>query len=1747
MRRKNRLSMGSEKGHGGQGPLRSPVSVEGEDANRLAFELSRIGIVFLDVEGRILNVNPEMNAFLGYADGELVGRSILEVTHPDDLEASREFIERTACGSGQSFQLEKRYCHKRGHTLWGLVTCSPICDTKGLFLYLISHVQDISEQKRLEADRGHVAGLLEILNEKEPVRDLIRKALLFLQSVSGCEAVGIRLRERDDYPYYETRGFSEAFVRAEKYLCATDLDGQLLRDTMGNAVLDCMCGNVLQGRFDPSKPFFTPYGSFRSNCTTELLATSSESDRLARTRNRCNGEGYESVALIPLRSGGEALGLLQLNDRRKDRFSPGLFSLLERLADTLAIALAERKARERLQESETRYRLITEAVTDYLYKVRLEEGRVVETRHGEGCVAVTGYCAAEFAEDPDLWLHMVAEPDRSAVLDLSRRAVAGEGDLSLEHRIVRKDGSIRWILNTLIPRRNMLGEVDAYEGFIQDITAHKVSEEALRERELRFRTLFECAPVPIWEEDFSALKARVEELRAFHADGLLEYLEAHLEEVVSLASQVAIVDVNQRTLEFFGAQNKEEISRHLEEYFNDSSLIVFARELAAFADGDTQFSSEIPIRVPGGGERILSLTAHLAPGHEENWSRVYVSFVDITERKRLERQLRASESRYRSIVEDQTEAILRLKPNGICSFVNGRFCEVFGKNRALLVGAAWFPETDPAGANVISSLISEPTVEKPVYETECRVRDGRSQWRWYLFVSRGLFDANGWLVEAQVTGHDITKQKLYEEALHKNQELTQRILRTVPNLVYIYDPVEKRNVFSNQDVENYLGYSAEQFRNMGTMVVERLLHPDDVEKFNRHYQELEGAGEGIVFELDYRMKHASGEWRYLHSRDTVFLRDAQGRARQILGAAEDVTERKRAESALMHAHDLMRYVIENANSAIAIHDRDLRYIYVSDRYLRDYHLKGVEVVGRSHYEVFPDLPQKWKDVHQRALAGVASSAEEDFYERADGSVVWTRWKCRPWYESDGAVGGIIIYTEVITKRKLMEQALRASENRFRSFMDNSPALAWAKDETGRLVYYNRAFLAQFGIGESDWMGKVDCEIWPGEFSEKFRQHDLEVLSSGVPLEVIEEVPGSGGEVFQFLVMKFLFQDANGVRFVGGIALDITQRIRAEEQLRQYVHIVTHSRDLMALVNRDYAYLVVNTAFASAFSAQVEEVVGKTICEMVGGAFYERVVKPNAEVCMTDRVSVRYQDWLELPGTGKRYLDVVYTPYIGADGRVKGFVIAGRDITDRKLAEEALRASEERLNLALSSTEMGIFEWDTAQDLQMWDATAHRLLGTDPERFNGRSDAFFALMPPEDREMVREAHRRAMEEGTAYETEYRAIWPDGSVHHIAARGRFYLDSTGEPGHLLGVCWDITQRKEAEQALRASQQQYRLLFESMSSAFALHEVVLDGEGKPFDYRFLEVNPTFEKLTGLRKEQMIGHSVREVLPETEDFWIEQYGRVALTGEPVYFEHWSRTLGRYYEITAYSPQYGQFAVIFLDLTERKKMDEALKASWEQYRQLVTHLDTIREEERAGIAREIHDELGQALTGFRLDISKLFGALTEDQVFLREKLAGMVKDIEKTTDIVHRISSELRPGMLDDLGIGAAADWLMQDFESRTGLRCESRIEPEDLTLDQKVSTALYRILQEALTNIARHAQAGWVRARLVEQGDWVTLEIEDDGVGILPDQANHRQSWGIIGMQERVRALNGEFSISGEGDRGTRVYVRIPLAQPD
>jgi signal transduction histidine kinase len=230
----------------------------------------------------------------------------------------------------------------------------------------------------------------------------------------------------------------------------------------------------------------------------------------------------------------------------------------------------------------------------------------------------------------------------------------------------------------------------------------------------------------------------------------------------------------------------------------------------------------------------------------------------------------------------------------------------------------------------------------------------------------------------------------------------------------------------------------------------------------------------------------------------------------------------------------------------------------------------------------------------------------------------------------------------------------------------------------------------------------------------------------------------------------------------------------------------------------------------------------------------------------------------------------------------------------------------------------------------------------------------------------------------------------------------------------------------------------------------------------------------------------------------------------------------------------------VFVELFRKS---ERLRESEDKLRRLAAHLISIREEERAHIAREIHDELGQVLTGLKMEVSWLAKRLKDKPLI--EKTDSMCAMIDSTVQTVRKIATGLRPEMLDDMGLVAAVGWQAKEFQKRTGIRCRAKL-PAETKFDIDVSTTMFRIFQEILTNVARHSRATRVDIELAAHEAELTLEVVDNGVGIQENELTGRKSLGLLGMQERALLFGGDVSISGSPGHGTRVSVNIPLRKP-
>jgi PAS domain S-box-containing protein len=603
----------------------------------------------------------------------------------------------------------------------------------------------------------------------------------------------------------------------------------------------------------------------------------------------------------------------------------------------------------------------------------------------------------------------------------------------------------------------------------------------------------------------------------------------------------------------------------------------------------------------------------------------------------------------------------------------------------------------------------------------------------------------------------------------------------------------------------------------------------------------------------------------------------------------ETEDRKRFEEAVKTNEALLRLFIKHTPAAIAMFDTEMRYLQVSDRFLTDYDLEGRDIIGKLHYDVFPDLPERWKEVHRRILAGAVERCEEDPYITPDGSTGWLQWESLPWRTGGGEIGGLILFTQVITARKRAEEALRTSEERFGKIFNLSP----------------------------------------------FRMGILRIRD-GVVLEV---------------------NDA-------------------------------WTRD---------------TGFSRA------EIINKPIFTLSS--------------LMVDGLADKLREVLR---TRKPMLDV------------------------------------------------------------------------------------------EIRFKTKHGHEA-----------------------IASTSAVIIDLDGEPCYLWAAN-DITERKHAEEALQASESRFSIAFNSNPMLATIS--MLEGG------RFLAVNDSFVALTGYSREEAVGHTAIELnlWPNPEDRRrvmekLNKENRVRDFDASIRLKNGEQRL---LELSVEKIELdGQICLLHVanDVTLRKHAEEALRA-------LSARLHSAREEEGTRIAREIHDELGGALTGLKWDLERIEKTLNStanesNLADVHRRIGSMTTLIETTINTVRRISSELRPGVLDDLGLVAAIEWQVEQFQSRSGIKCHWTNNAKEIELSREKATAVFRILQEILTNVLRHSQATNLYVKLGRIKHCFELEVRDDGRGITESQIVNSRSLGLLGMKERALLVGGEVRVTGKEGAGTTVVVRVPL----
>ena len=490
------------------------------------------------------------------------------------------------------------------------------------------------------------------------------------------------------------------------------------------------------------------------------------------------------------------------------------------------------------------------------------------------------------------------------------------------------------------------------------------------------------------------------------------------------------------------------------------------------------------------------------------------------------------------------------------------------------------------------------------------------------------------------------------------------------------------------------------------------------------------------------------------------------------------------------------------------------------------------------------------------------------------------------------------------------------------------------------------------------------------------------------------------------------------------------------------------------------------------------------------------------------------------------------PLLDAGGAVVGVVGFASDVTDRRDTQTRLQAIIDSEPECVKLLDRGgrLLDMNPA-GLAMVEADSIEVL---------RGQPVVSLVVPEHQAAFSELTQRVFE-GQAGTLEFEIVGLRGKRSWLETHAVPLRDTSGEIYALLGITRDISRRKIAERALVESEERFCKAF--YANALPLSITRLS------DGVVLDTNEAFTVLMNRPREEIIGQTTVElgiVTPQQRAALVKTLEEEGVINE-VELELHPRNA---------SPRSGLLSLVLIevggrkcvlgtyrDITQAKRADEQLRASRAALRSLATREQDIREDERTRIAREIHDSLGQALTALKLQLSTAQEAASANTGGgLRNRLHETAQTVDDLVKSVRRIATDLRPPILDQLGLPAALEWLAQDFSKRTGICCVATISANNEAISNEVGTALFRIVQEALTNVLRHAGAGRVDIELGVRSGCITLEINDDGSGITEARTSGPRSLGILGMRERAAALGGVLEVAPRDDGGTRVAAWFP-----
>lgn len=711
------------------------------------------------------------------------------------------------------------------------------------------------------------------------------------------------------------------------------------------------------------------------------------------------------------------------------------------------------------------------------------------------------------------------------------------------------------------------------------------------------------------------------------------------------------------------------------------------------------------------------------------------------------------------------------------------------------------------------------------------------------------------------------------------------------------------------------------------------------------------------------------------------------------------------------------------------------------------------------------------------------------------------------------------------------------EKKFKRFFEQSTDLIFISDLNGNFTDVNESACRHFGYSREELLKMGTLDIIEKE-SLKENPTRFDLLHRGEHLIIERRVVRKDGSIMELEVNVKKTDDNQ----LFTIARDISERKKTEQLIQQSesnlrsifentnISYVLADKDLNIITMNSIAKEHTKLYFGKAF----EE--GRNMLEFIPETRREPGKSVLEKVFSGD--TVEYESDYKLPDGSVRWFIIKNYPIRNRNREITGVCISGEDISKKKETETALMEAEVKFRNLVEQSLVGVYIIQDGKFAYVNPVFAE-ILGYTQEEIIGKISTDDVIVP-EDRQMVREKINIRLSgqlESTHY--ELRGKKKNGEIIY----GEVYGTRTTYLGKvaIIGTLLDITERKLTEEYLKKNERKYRLLFYGNPQPMWMISYP--------ELRIIDVNEAAIQQYGYSREEFIGMEALELRAEEDRKAFVNYAskeREGINRAGIWRHRKKNGEIIHVEIVTHNILFEGRKIRLVhgnDVTDKLKAEEELKQMNVQLRRFSSYLQDAREDERKYIAGEIHDELGQLLTGIKMDLSWLNKRISPEQENLAERLTKTIELTDRTIESIRKIATQLRPGILDDLGLEEAIRWQINEIQKKSDIVFSVEGNLKGGNFSSEVSIAVFRILQESLTNVVRHAQAKKVSVKMHCGKEHLSVEVTDDGVGMDYKEAIRKKSIGIMGMQERATAIGGSIDIHSSEGTGTILKVLIPL----